>query len=86
MIKGNDERSWGTLWQYRNDPVFEVDFEKSTVYPNGDKLPNIWVTEPILMTKGIATDAPIRCFIRILTTCFPTPDPFDSLRARSARS
>ena len=52
MIKGNDERSWGTFSQHRNDPVFEVDFEKSTVYPNGDKLPNIWVTEPIFNDEG----------------------------------
>ena len=52
MIKPDGRREWGTYWIHRDDPVFEVDFSRETEYPNGDKLPAIWVTEPILDDEG----------------------------------
>lgn len=52
MTKPNSEKAWGTNWVHRDDPVFEVSFEGSVTYPNGDRLPSIWVTEPILDGKG----------------------------------
>ena len=52
MIKPNGEKAWGTHWVHRNDPVFEIGFEGDITYPNGDKLPSIWVTEPIFDGEG----------------------------------
>lgn len=48
MIDSYNEKPGDTFWKHRNDPVFEVGFDRYTTYPNGDKLPEIWVTEPIL--------------------------------------
>ena len=75
MIKGNDERSWGTFSQHRNDPVFEVDFEKSTVYPNGDKLPNIWVTEPIFDDDGHCDGRTYTMLYPYFDHLLPNPGP-----------
>lgn len=52
MIKPNGEKTWGTHWVHRDDPVFEVSFDGDITYPNGDKLPPIWVTEPIFDGEG----------------------------------
>lgn len=52
MIKPSSDKAWGTHWVHRDDPVFEVSFDGSITYPNGDKLPPIWVTEPIFDGEG----------------------------------
>lgn len=52
MIKPNGNRPWGVCWTHRDDPVFEVNFDSMTDYPNGDRLPGIWITEPILTDDG----------------------------------
>lgn len=52
MINPNDEKAWGTYRTYRDDPVFEVSFEGDVTYPNGDQLPPVWITEPILDGEG----------------------------------
>lgn len=50
MTRQNDE--WGTTWQHRDDPVFQIDSCNSMTYPNGDTLPGIWITQPIKDGKG----------------------------------
>ena len=52
MIKPDGDKAWGTFWVHRDDPVFEVSFEGHETYPNGDRLPHIWITEPILDGEG----------------------------------
>lgn len=52
MIKPDGEKTWGTYWAHRDDPVFEVSFESMTDYPNGGRLPSIMVTEPIFDDEG----------------------------------
>ena len=52
MIKPNGEKTWGTHWVHRDDPVFEVNLENMTDYSNGDRLPEIMVTEPIFDGEG----------------------------------
>ena len=52
MINSNGEKTWGTYRKYRDDPVFEVSFEGDVTYPNGDQLPPVWITEPILDGEG----------------------------------
>lgn len=52
MIKPNGEKTWGTYWVHRDDPVFEVSYEHKTDYPNGDRLPSISITEPIFGHDG----------------------------------
>ena len=52
MIKSNDEKSRGACWVRRGDPVFEVDFGSTTDYPNGDRLPGIWISEPVFDCEG----------------------------------
>ena len=56
MIKSNDEKSRGACWVRRGDPVFEVDFGSTTDYPNGDRLPGIWISEPVPDTAHHSTD------------------------------
>lgn len=52
MISKNGQKTWGTYWTHRDDPVLEVDVSHMTEYPNGDRLPGIWVTEPIFDGEG----------------------------------
>lgn len=52
MINHDGEMGWGTYWAHRDDPVFEPSFDGDTTYPSGDKLPGIWITEPILDGEG----------------------------------
>lgn len=52
MIKSNNKESWGTHWTHRDDPVFQTDRSNMTDYPNGDRLPSIWITEPIFDGRG----------------------------------
>lgn len=52
MIDRMDNGLWGVSWEYRNDPVFDVVFEDMVEYPNGDRLPSIFITEPILNAAG----------------------------------
>ena len=33
-------------------PVFEIDFDGEEEYPNGDKLPHLWITVPMVNDKG----------------------------------
>ena len=52
MTKPNGKSVWDVSWAKRDDPVFEVNFDRCISYPNGDKLPSIWVTEPIFDDEG----------------------------------
>ena len=40
-----------TGWRY-NAPIFEPCFDIEEVYPNGDRLPGIWITTPVKDDKG----------------------------------
>ena len=51
MIK-HGGKEWEISWVYRDDPVMEVEFGRDTTYPNGDKVPGIWVTQPIRNDEG----------------------------------
>jgi len=52
MINATDENGSRMSWAGRNDPIFEIASGKDTTYPNGDKLPPIWVTEPVVDDNG----------------------------------
>lgn len=73
MIKPDGRREWGTYWIHRDDPVFEVDFSRETDYPNGDKLPAIWVTEPILDDEGDAEGRTYTMVYPYIDHMFPNP-------------
>ncbi len=55
MISEGAAKMWGRRGYDRDDPIFEISFEKDIVYPNGDKLPPIWITEPVFDDEGNAT-------------------------------
>lgn len=52
MINADGTKTWGMKWAHRGDPVFEVILDVMIDYPNGDKLPGIWITEPIFNDEG----------------------------------
>lgn len=52
MINADGTKTWDMKWAYRDDPVFEVILDVMIDYPNGDKLPGIWITEPIFNDEG----------------------------------
>ena len=52
MIEYNGERLWGGYRLKCEAPVLELDFGASRIYPNDDKLPGIWVTEPVVDAGG----------------------------------
>lgn len=52
MINADGTKTWGMKWAHRDDPVFEVILDVVIDYPNGDKLPGIWITEPIFNDEG----------------------------------
>ena len=52
MINADGTKTWGMKWAHGDDPVFEVILDVVIDYPNGDKLPGIWITEPIFNDEG----------------------------------
>lgn len=44
---GREERSWSQA-----APVFAPEFDEEEQYPNGDKLPGLWITAPIQDREG----------------------------------
>jgi TPR repeat protein len=53
-------------------PVLELIFESKTTYPNGDKLPGVWITEPI---KGFDGGYRKRTYVMQ----YPVPSFYDKL-------
>ncbi|MBQ9058353.1 MAG: sel1 repeat family protein [Atopobiaceae bacterium] len=53
MTNANNSTSENTSRTYRNDPVFEVEYDFKHEYPNGDTLPSIWITEPLIDDDGV---------------------------------
>ena len=52
MIEYNGEKLWGGYRLKCEAPVLELNFDVFRAYPNGDRLPGIWVTEPVEDAEG----------------------------------
>lgn len=52
MIRYNGEDLGGGMRLKCEAPVFEIGFETSKVYPNGDKLPGVWITDLVKDDEG----------------------------------
>ena len=48
MTHLGSDKPWGIKWAHRDDPIFDLDFDVIETYPNGDKLPSMMISEPIL--------------------------------------
>ena len=70
MIEHDGERLWGGYRLKCEAPVFEVDFDSTTTYPNGDRLPGVWITEPVEDSEGNALG-------RTYTMAYPFENPDD---------
>ena len=46
------KKPWSIKWEHRDDPIFELDFDNETKYPNGDTLPSMMISKPIIDEYG----------------------------------